>query len=160
MNRGFTQDQIDAQSLNLKGRYNKQVFEENQKLLGMESVITHLQSYDIWEIPYFKDLYTEDNDTDEEEEKEEDEVWEGRIVESFVAKEKDILKKKAAKRKNATEVQSKKAKKIVDIIERYKLEESQIMRSIVSLNKDDPTAEGIHLGIGDNTLIAAEYVGI
>jgi|TARA_B110000285_G_scaffold211844_1_gene254898 hypothetical protein len=68
LNRGFTQEQIDAQSLNLKGRYNQQVFEDNQKLLGMESVITNLKSYDIWEIPYFKDLYTEDNDTDEEDE--------------------------------------------------------------------------------------------
>jgi len=126
LNRGFTQDQIDAQSLNLKGRFNKQVFDENQNLLGMESVITNLKSYDIWEIPYFKDLYTEDNDTDEEDaEKDENEVYaDGRIVESFLAKEKVILKKKAEKRKNAAEVKSKKAQKLVEIIERYKLEDS------------------------------------
>lgn len=34
------------------------------------------------------------------------------------------------------------------------------MRAIFSLNKDDSTAEGIHLGVGDNTLIASEYIGI
>ena len=81
-------------------------------------------------------------------------------MESFLVKEKEILKKKAAKRKNAAEVKSKKAQKVVEIIERYKLEESQVMRAIFSLNKDDSIAEGIHLGIGDNTLIASEYIGI
>jgi hypothetical protein len=162
LSKGFTQEQIDAQALNLKGRYNQQVYEENQKLLGMESVITNLKSFDIWEVPYLKDSYTEDNDTDEEDaEKDQDEIYaDGRVVESFLAKEKLILKKKADKRKDAGALKAKRAQKVVDIVERYKLLESKVTQAIVSLNKDDASADGVHLGIGDNTLIASEYIGI
>jgi len=77
-----------------------------------------------------------------------------------VAKEKLILKKKADKRKNAAELKAKRAQKVVAMIERYKLFESKVTQAIVGLNKDDASADGIHLGIGDNTLIASEYIGI
>ena len=60
---------------NVKGRYNKANFNANIKFESIESVKEYMTTgVKIWDVPYIKDFYIEDNDTEEEDEGTEEEL--------------------------------------------------------------------------------------
>ena len=59
---------------NVKGRYNKQNFEENKQFTSIQKMKDALQAgIQLWDVPCIRETYTEDNDTEEDDESDEEE---------------------------------------------------------------------------------------
>ena len=57
----------DNDYFNIFGRFSKENFKENQKLYSIDEFAMHSTTKQIWELPWIKDAFHEDNDTDEDE---------------------------------------------------------------------------------------------
>jgi len=53
-------------SIDVTGRFNKRNFNSNQILYSTEEYKKHSETKHIWQIPYVKETYDEDNDTPSE----------------------------------------------------------------------------------------------
>lgn len=63
----------DYDFYNVNGRFNKENFYQNQKLYEPSQFKLHSADKDIWEVPWIRDVYNEDNDSSDEESEEESE---------------------------------------------------------------------------------------
>lgn len=86
----FTPEEITQHGANITGRFNKSNFEANKMLASTQFYLSQSYDHQIWEIPYVKDTFDEDNDTSDEESSDEDEEDEGKDPE--YAKMMDLLK--------------------------------------------------------------------
>ena len=64
---------IKPEDVNLKGKFDKEVFDVNEQILSPENQKSMLLKKHIWQIPYNLDLYYEDNETDSSDEEDSDE---------------------------------------------------------------------------------------
>lgn len=53
--------------MNIKGRFNRKMFEHNRYVLGVENLRANLTVRHIWQLPFYIDTFSEDNDTEEDE---------------------------------------------------------------------------------------------
>ena len=59
--------EYDLDSLNIKGRFNREAFAYNQRQVGTRAIAKQLdEGKQIWSIPHTLEKYVEDNDSDEE----------------------------------------------------------------------------------------------
>ena len=81
------------------GRFNKENFEENNKLSDPNEFITHAKTKFIWQIPFLCDNFDEDNDTDREssDEEEYDEEDPG-VMAKMVDLLKNLMTKKTSQK--------------------------------------------------------------
>ena len=121
----FSEDQIKENPLNVKGRFNREVFKTNQQALSVKNIRASLKvGKQIWEVPFFKDTFFEDNDSDDEDESSSDEgdqvdhkvvVVDGKKqmkitlkarhgLEYFLTKEKESLQKRASKKRKEAKI--------------------------------------------------------
>ena len=63
---------LGLNSVNVTGRFNKQNFTANQLLYSTDEYRKHSATKHIWQIPYIKETYDEDNDTPSEYDSEEE----------------------------------------------------------------------------------------
>ena len=111
---GWSQEKIKRNSLNITGRFSREVYNMNTKVLSTDHFKNNLESSNkqIWEVPFFYEPFDEDNDssdeeriekenesTTEEDESDEEEPkpseFKGRLdhgLKPFIAEEKDQLK--------------------------------------------------------------------
>ena len=62
----------DQDQVKVKGNFNKENFEANQRLLSTVEIKSALEAgTQLWDLAYIKDAYTEDNNTDDDEDEEE-----------------------------------------------------------------------------------------
>ena len=64
----------EEERLNIRGRYNRKLYEHNVQALSSKNIRLNLQGgQHIWQIPFFEDSHDEDNDTTESEDSDDDE---------------------------------------------------------------------------------------
>lgn len=83
----FTEEEKQA-CADIKGRFNRQNFEHNLKYSSLDEYKRQSESKQIWEIPFMRDTFDEDNDTEEEESSDSDEEAK---IDGMVDALKDLL---------------------------------------------------------------------
>ena len=72
----LSQDELECENYQLPiyGRFNREMFRNNKEALSVDSIRSSLSQPDthIWDLIYFHEEFSEDNDSDEEEESSED----------------------------------------------------------------------------------------
>jgi len=106
---GWSDDDITKKKLNIKGRFNHDIYKMNQEALSIANIRANLSAKgsQIWKIPFLLDTFDEDNDSSEEEGDNDDDgmmgedgqrhkqirVRNGHGLEFFLSKEKEFLAK-------------------------------------------------------------------
>ena len=120
-NKGMTDEEIEKQKMNIKGRFDRALYKQNCEALGTENIRLNLAvGNHIWNIPFLKDTYDEDNDSDDGSSSEEEEgeaivIEDGQQkkqvtlkdkhgLEYFIQKEKEALANRAAKKRKDAKV--------------------------------------------------------
>lgn len=107
---GYSDDEINKYDVNIKGRYNRKIFELNQESLSVENLRANLllNKKQIWQVPCYIDSLKEDNDTSSDDESDTGKDNSGGskadALEFFIKKEKKILKSRQNKEEETSVV--------------------------------------------------------
>lgn len=59
---GWSEDKIQSKSMNIKGRFSREIYNNNQKALSNENIRNKLKNRQIWEIPFYFDTFFESSE--------------------------------------------------------------------------------------------------